>query len=64
MTYKNYRGTVEYSAEDRVFHGKVMGIDDLVTYEGESEDDLERDFRESVDEYIAFCAESGKTPDR
>ena len=61
MTYRNYQGTVEYSAEDRVFHGKVMEIDDLIAYEGESEDELERDFRESVDEYIAFCAESRKT---
>ena len=64
MTYENYRGTVEYSSEDKVLHGKLIGIDDLVTYEGQSVEELEKAFRDSVDDYIAFCEVSGKKPER
>jgi predicted HicB family RNase H-like nuclease len=64
LSYSDYRGTAEYSAEDRCFHGKIVGIDDLVTYEGNTVDDLEQAFRDSVDDYLAFCNELGKQPEK
>ena len=64
LEYRGYRGTVEFSAEDRVFHGKIHGIQDSVSFEGESIDDLEQGFREAVDDYLEFCTELGKQPDR
>jgi predicted HicB family RNase H-like nuclease len=64
LHYNGYDGSVEYSAEDRLLHGSLLGIRDLVTYEGSDVDGLEASFRAAVDEYLAFCAAEGKTPDR
>lgn len=62
--YKGYTGTVEYSAEDRCFHGKIAGIRDSVLYEGNEVGRLEKNFRSAVDDYLAFCAQKGKKPDQ
>jgi predicted HicB family RNase H-like nuclease len=62
--YKGYRGMVEYDPDDRVLHGRVLGIRDVVTFEGRSIDELERAFHDSVDDYLAFCAELGQEPNR
>ena len=64
LHYKGYDGSVEYSAEDRLLHGGLLGIRDAVVYEGRDVDGLESNFRAAVDEYIAFCAAEGKTPDQ
>lgn len=64
LQYKGYDGSVEYSAEDRVLHGQLLGIRDAVVYEGTDVDSLESNFRAAVDEYLAFCAVEDKTPDR
>jgi len=64
LQYKDYDGSVEYSAEDRVLHGKLLGIRDAIVYEGPDVDSLESNFRAAVDEYLAFCAKEGKTPDQ
>jgi len=63
LQYKGYDGSVEYSAEDSVLHGSLLGIRDAVVYEGADVDSLESSFRSAVDEYLAFCAAEGKTPD-
>lgn len=62
--YKGYIGSVEFSADDRVFFGKVHGINDLVTFEGASVIELERAFEDAVTDYLATCAELGKKPDK
>jgi predicted HicB family RNase H-like nuclease len=62
--YKGYLGTVEYSAEDRCFHGKIAGIRDLVSDDGTTVDELETTFHGAVDEYLAFCKAEGKQPDQ
>ena len=64
LHYKDYNGSVEYSAEDRILHGSLLGIRDMVTYEGVDVNTLEANFKAAVDEYLAFCAAEGKTPDR
>lgn len=64
LEYKGYQGSVEFSAEDRCLHGKVMGIEDLVTYEAQSVEELEGAFRESVDDYLEMCEEEKREPDR
>jgi predicted HicB family RNase H-like nuclease len=64
MEYKGYRGLVRYSAEDRVFFGEILGIDDLVNFEGANVDELEQAFHEAVDDYLALCAKLGRVPDR
>ena len=55
MEYKGYIGSVRFSAEDEVFHGRVQGIRDLVTYEGTDVTSLKRSFYEAVDDYLVTC---------
>ncbi len=64
MEYKGYNGTVEYSAEDNILFGKVIGIKSIVSYEGRSVEELRTDFEEAVDEYLACCAEKGIEPEK
>lgn len=64
LQYKGYDGSVEYSAEDRLLHGSLLGIRDAIVYEGSDVDSLEANFRAAIDEYLRFCAEEGKTPDQ
>lgn len=64
MTYKGYAGTVEYSADDGVLFGRVVGIDDVVSYEGESVAELRQAFQDSVDDYLEHCQSIGKEPNR
>jgi predicted HicB family RNase H-like nuclease len=63
LQYKGYDGSVEYSAEDRLLHGRILGIRDMVVYGGASIREIEKNFRGAVDEYLAFCKAGGKTPD-
>lgn len=64
LKYKGYSGSVNFDADDRIFHGRVMGITDVIGFEGASVDDLERDFHEAVDDYLEACREVGKEPEQ
>ena len=64
LKYKGYVGSVAYSEPDRVFFGKIEGIDGLVNYEGESVGELTAAFKEAVDDYLAFCEEKGIKPEK
>jgi predicted HicB family RNase H-like nuclease len=64
MEYKGYTGSVEYSAEDRLLYGRLVGIRDRVIFDGEDVSTLEQNFRSAVDEYLAFCKEEGRIPDK
>lgn len=61
MKYKGYTGSVEFSAKDGVFYGKVQGISSLISYEGATMSELEADFHESVDHYLAVCQEESSS---
>lgn len=64
LEYKGYQGVVEFDAEAGLFHGEVADTRDVITFQGTSVQELEQAFRESVDDYLAFCAERGEEPDR
>ena len=64
MEYKGYTGKISYSAEDEVFYGTIHGINDLVTFEGDSVEELKHAFHESVDEYLAMCEKLQKVPEK
>jgi predicted HicB family RNase H-like nuclease len=64
LNYKEYLGTIDYSAEDEVFYGKVFGIDDLVNFEGTSVSELKKSFQDAVDDYLELCKELDKTPEK
>ncbi len=61
--YKGYRGSAEYSTEDRVFHGKLLGIRALVMYESEIEEGLQPVFEEAVGDYLELCEQTGSLPE-
>lgn len=60
IEYKNYIGSVEYSDEDKCFFGKVEMIDDLVTFEANTVEDLEKNFQEGINDYINTCQKLGR----
>ena len=59
LKYKDFIGTVNFSAEDGVFYGKIEGIKSMVSFEGETVHDLEEDFKNAVDDYIEHCKANG-----
>jgi predicted HicB family RNase H-like nuclease len=62
--YKGYNGTIEYSAADKILHGKVLGIRSLLSYEGNSLDSLRSDFEDVINDYLETCAEDGMEPEK
>ena len=64
MKYKGYHGYVTYDEEAKLFHGEVVGLKDVITFQGTSVEELEQAFKDSVDEYLDFCEELGRAPER
>jgi len=64
MEYKGYFGKVEIDDEAGILHGEVINIRDVITFEGASVDELQAAFRESVDDYLEFCAQRGESPEK
>ena len=64
MEYKGYVGSVEFSEEDALFYGRVLGIRALISYEGTNAAELVADFHGAVDDYLELCAQSGMEPER
>ena len=64
MTYKDYTGTVAYDPRDRIFHGRVNGITDLISFQGTTVEELEADFRAGIDSYLQGCSARGFEPQR
>lgn len=63
IEYKGYIGRVEFDDEAGIFHGEIINTRDVITFEGASVAEIQREFRASVDVYLDFCAEQGKSPD-
>jgi predicted HicB family RNase H-like nuclease len=64
LHYKEYAGSVEFSEADAVFHGKVVGIKSLISFEGDSVTAIIEDFHHAVDEYLDFCAANGQPSEK
>jgi len=63
LKYKGYIGSIDYSEEDNVLFGEVLGMSkDAITYEGNTIDELKADFESGIDSYLANCARLGVTP--
>lgn len=63
MEYKGYTAHVELNAKAGIFHGEVLDTRDVITFQGKSMDEVQEAFRESVDDYLKFCAQRGEEPD-
>lgn len=64
LEYKGYTGTVAFDDEAGIFHGEVLHLRDVITFQGTSVDEIRQAFRDSVDDYLAWCAESGDEPEK
>lgn len=64
LHHNGYYGRVEFDDEAGAFHGEVIGLRDVVTFEATSVAKLRKAFRDSVDDYLAFCAERGEEPEK
>ena len=64
IDYKGFTGVFEFDPSIDAFHGRIIGLQDVVTFQGRSLDELRREMAESVEDYLEFCAEIGKEPER
>ena len=64
MEYKGYIGKVEFDDEAEIFHGEIINTRDVITFQGKSVTELTKAFRESIDDYLAFCRQRGESPDK
>lgn len=64
MEYKGYIGNVEFDDDANIFHGEVINLRDVVTFQGSTVTQLRKAFRDSVDDYLEFCAERGESPEK
>ena len=64
LDYKGYHATVEYRPDDTLLFGRVLDLNDAVVFEAETAAEVRAAFEGAVDDYLAFCAEIGKDPDR
>ena len=64
MNYKGYTARIEFDAEDGIFVGRLIGIQDLVSFHAEMKEDLLNAFHESVDDYLSACEKFRKPPSK
>ena len=64
LDYKGYVGTFAYDEDADVFHGRVIGLRDVVKLEGRSIDELKQALADTVDDYLEFCKEHGEEPEK
>lgn len=64
MHYKGYEAVVAFDEEAEIFHGEVIDLRDVITFQGASVDELKQALADSVEDYLAFCAERGEEPEK
>lgn len=64
MKYKGYLGEVTYDSNAKIFHGEVLGLKDIITFQGTTVLELEKAFKDSIDDYISWCKERGEEPEK
>ena len=64
LKHKGYTGYVVYDDEARIFHGEVVGLRAVITFQGTTVEEIEQDFKDSIDDYLDWCKERHKIPDK
>lgn len=64
LKHKDYEGSAEIDMDRGVCWGKILFIDDLVTYEATSPHELQVEFQNAVEDYIQTCNELGRKPQK
>jgi len=64
LTHKEYTGSIEYSSEDNLLYGKVLGIKGLISFEGKTGENLEADFKKAIENYLDDCKMNNRVPEK
>lgn len=64
MEYKGYFAKVEFDDDDNIFHGEIINLRDVITFEGETVKELKQAFQDSIDDYLDFCKQRGEDPEK
>ena len=64
ISHKGYNGYFEYDDSAELFHGQVIGIRDVVTFQGRSIDELKHALKDSIEDYLELCKLENKVPDK
>lgn len=64
MKYKGYEAVVSFDDEAEIFHGEVVDTKDVITFQGRTASEIKKAFKESVDDYLAFCKKRGEKPEK
>ncbi len=64
MKYKGYLGDASFDAEARIFHGIVIGLKDVITFQGTTVKELEQAFKDSINDYLMWCKQRGEKPEK
>lgn len=64
LKYKGYAGVVEFDPDDKTFFGRVIDLEDVITFESRDVTRLEAEFQVSVDAYLEFCEDLGDEPEK
>lgn len=64
LKYKGYTGYVEFDDEAGIFHGEVLDLRDVITFQGKTVEEIKKAFRESIDDYLEFCKERNEKADK
>lgn len=64
MEYKGYIAKIEFDDDDNLFHGEVINLRDVITFQGHAVNELRQAFQESVEDYLEFCATRGEQPEK
>jgi len=64
IEYKGYVAKIEFDDESDIFHGEVVNLRDVITFQGKSVEELRTAFQDSIADYLSFCAERGEEPEK
>jgi predicted HicB family RNase H-like nuclease len=64
MEYKGYIGIVEYDSDAKLFHGDIVNTRDVITFQGTTVKEIEKAFKDSVDDYTSWCESEGVEPEK
>ena len=64
MTYKGYSASMEFDPDDKIIVGRVLNIDDIISFHAESVADFEQAFQQSIDDYLQACEQLQQAPEK
>ncbi|MBP1848282.1 putative HicB family RNase H-like nuclease [Rhizobium petrolearium] len=64
MHYKGYEAVVEFDEDADIFHGEVVNMRDVITFQGTSAAELKQAMADSIEDYLVFCKERGEEPEK